>query len=192
MTTAPRDEHHGLTAPSGPSGPFGRRGGRARTRRLLAAGLAGAAALTAAGCETISENTPDVGFTLLEPSQKPKPEAPDVIAEAIRRPVAEVGALELGKMRNGTLLTAHGAAPTMGWFQPALLPRGDGPSPDGFLEFDFVAAPPELNGGAAMPVGTPVQRSLRADRPILDSALAGVAGLRVYSATGVAAVRLAP
>lgn len=181
MTSARRNQRHGPNP--------------TRRRRIGALGcglIVGLAALSLAGCETIADNTPDVGFTVLEPSKKQEPQAPEVMTNAVKRPVAEVTSLEVGQMRKGRLLTAHGAAATPGWFQPALVPRGERPTPDGFLEFDFVAAPPELNGGAPMPEGTPIQRSIRADRAVSNADLAGVSGLRVYAAGGVAAVRLAP
>lgn len=154
--------------------------------------LAAAAGLALAGCDTISENTPDVEFRVFEPSQ-PAPETDVTPEELVRRPVVEVVDMELGAMRRGRLLTAVGLAPATEWFAPELQPRRGGrPGPDGFIEFDFVAAPPEFNGGEAGPQGTPAQRRLRAVRALEPEDLAGVAGVRVFAGSDVEAVRLAP
>ncbi len=167
---------------------------------VLSRALAAAALAALAGCSTVSDAAPDVEFEALAPSRPPEPEPEARLSEAevVRRPVAAVTDLELGVTRDGGLLTARGQAPTPGWFQAVLRPRDGGRlAPDGFLEFDFLAAPPELNGAdpEARPAGsgTPAQRAVRADRLLRGRTLEGAAGIRVFPASGPpAAIRLAP
>jgi len=167
---------------------------------LLSRALAAAALAALAGCSTVSDAAPEVEFEALAPSRPPEPQPEARISEAeiVRRPVASVDRLELGVTRDGRLLTAYGAAPTPGWFQALLRPRDDGRlAPDGFLEFDFLAAPPELNGAdpEALPAGpgVPAQRAVRADRLLRGGAVQTAAGIRVFAASGPpAAIRLAP
>jgi hypothetical protein len=163
--------------------------GRA-TGAMRRAALAGAAALALAGCESGTDYTPDL--RVLEPSQPREPEM-EMPEEVVTRPVAEVLSVELGAMRRGRLLLVEGAAPATGWFLPRLQPRREGrPGPDGFLDFDFVAAPPALNGGAESPRGTPAQRRLKAARPLTPEDLAGAVGVRVHAGGGAAARRFVP
>lgn len=150
-----------------------------------------AALIALAGCgllpDSVSDSVPEVRFGVLEPSREPEPEPAAIRPEAEleRRPVARVTDLEIGVTRSGRLLKATGEAPLTGWFQPALRPRRDGaPGPDGFLDFDLVAAPPELNGGPAGVAGTPAQRRVQAVRLLTADTLAGAAGLRVHAAEG--------
>lgn len=162
-----------------------------RARPLYAA--AALAALSLAGCSTFSDvadKAPGVEISVFEPSVEPtKAPAPVIVKE--RRPVASVEALELGVLHDGVMLTAHGHAPEADWFSPKLEVRRDGlPGPDGFIEFDFVAAPPALNDGKRGPVGTEMQRRIRGDVAIPAAALNGAAGLRVFSAGGAVATRL--
>lgn len=167
---------------------------------VLSRAIAAAALAALAGCSSVSDAAPEVEFEALAPSRPPEaqPDARISEAEIVRRPVAAVTGLELGVTRRGRLLTAHGETPTPGWFQAVLRPRGGGrPAPDGFLEFDFLAAPPELNGSdpETLPSGpgTPAQRSVRADRLLSGSAVESAAGIRVFAASGPpAAIRLAP
>lgn len=169
------------------------RDGAARRRRMGAAPVLVVLAAALAGCETVNEYTPDVGFEVLGPSgNNPQPPAQLAPSQIVKRNVAVVNSLEMGVMDRGRLLTAYGAAPATGWFRPELRARNAGrPGPDGFLEFDFVAAPPELNGGAVPPVGTDLQRRVRADRPIADRDIAAAVGVRVYADGGAAAMRFA-
>lgn len=139
------------------------------------------AAAVLAGCgSSASDYVPRI--SVLAPSKPPEEKAPLVVADAVKRPVAQITGLELGRMVRGRLLTAYGIAPAGGWFQPELRPLNDGaPSPDGFLEFEFMAAPPDLNGGVGQPGLPEEQRRIRADRMIRDSVAAGAVGVRVFS-----------
>ncbi|MGM0585811.1 MAG: hypothetical protein ACQEUZ_14300 [Pseudomonadota bacterium] len=160
-----------------------------RQRRAWSAAAAIGAVLALAGCETVSDYTPEVEFRALESSRR-APEIPKAPEELIKRPVASVDSLELGALRRGRLLLVEGSAPATRWYKPELRPRHDGrPAPDGFLEFDLVAAPPELNAAEPGPEGTPGQRRLRAARALSPAELAAAQGVRVYAAQGAQAVR---
>ena len=148
-----------------------------------------AAALAGCGGADVGDS---VRIGVLEPSPQNRPVAAPTTPLEFRL-VASVEDLNLGAMHRGRMLIAVGEAPATGWYRPQLRPRrGGAPAPDGFLEFDFVAAPPELNGGEAGPVGTPAQRRLRAVAPIEPQALAGAVGVRVFADGGSAALRFAP
>ncbi len=150
-----------------------------------AACLALAAAL--AGCSTGNDY---VQLEVMGPSTEEKPQPELQRAPSQLRPVATVDRLEFGAMHDAVAVTAFGEAPTTGWFSPRLVARGDGkPGPDGFLEFDFVAGPPELNGGTVQPEGSPAQRAIRADRAVARDLAATAIGVRVFAQRNVAAAR---
>ncbi|WP_092862445.1 hypothetical protein [Albimonas pacifica] len=147
-----------------------------------------AAALTAglalAGCSWGEEEQAPVEAQTPPQGGAPGPSGP--VYE--KRPVASVESLEIGQIYRGRLLTAHGAAPATGWFHATLEPRnGSRLAPDGFLEFDLVAAPPELNGGEP---GVPARLPIRADRAIPTADLVGAQGVRVYAGATAAALRV--
>jgi hypothetical protein len=106
------------------------------------------------------------------------PPAPQSVAPPVEAPVliARVGTLEVGRTRTGFMLAALGEADGVGWRAPRLRPAREGLSPDGFLEFEFVAIPPAEPGPG-------VQR-LRADAPLPPQAITGAAGLRVIARQG--------
>ena len=148
--------------------------------------------MTLAGCssgEGLWSDAPDVQLAVLEPSTAPAKSEKLVVARE-RRQVESVERLEFGAIHDGRMMTAWGLAPESDWFSPQLEVRRDGlPGPDGFIEFDLVAAPPALNGGEAGPVGTPAQRRIRADAPLLNTEIAGAAGVRVHAQNGAVAQR---
>ena len=116
---------------------------------------------------------------------------PAAEAAEVQVPVREVRSVEIGRTRNGFLITAYGVAPGLGYARPTLRPRRDGaPGIDGYLEYDFVASEPPP--GFGLPEGTPQARALRADLPVDGSALRGVAGLRVLGLSGAAQISFAP
>lgn len=149
--------------------------------------IAVAMALTVAGCST--EGGTGVEIAVLEPSTAPaKPETLATVRE--RRQVQSVERLEFGAIYDGRMMTAWGHAPESDWFSPRLEIRREGlPGPDGFIEFDLVAAPPALNGGETGPVGTLAQRRVRADVPLLTVLTDGATGVRVYAQDGAVAER---
>ncbi|MEM9960503.1 MAG: hypothetical protein AAF882_05605 [Pseudomonadota bacterium] len=95
-------------------------------------------------------------------------------------PVTSVARIEVGRTRDGFVITAFGAAPTVGYGVPELRPRRDGQlGIDGFLDYDFVAAPP--NEGFELPAGSPRAQTIRADRQVPMVELEGAAGIRVHA-----------
>lgn len=117
---------------------------------------------------------------------KDKEEAPAAAAEApeVRvEPVEQVTDLEIGRTRYGYLLLATGLAPRAGYGKPELRPRRDGkPSPEGFLDFDFVARAPDPSLEAEK--GSLAARTLRAAVELKARDLRGVRGVRVHGASG--------
>jgi hypothetical protein len=98
-------------------------------------------------------------------------------------PVEAVRNIEIGRTRNGFLVTAYGTAPGLGYSLPRLRPRRNGaPGPDGYLEYDFVASEPPP--GFDLPPGTSRTRTLRADLPVAAGDLLGAAGIRVLALRG--------
>jgi hypothetical protein len=111
-----------------------------------------------------------------DPNAVPPPE-PAPFAEELR--IARVDRLEFGRAARGFVLAAYGVTDTAGWREPRLDPVADGPGPDGFLVYDFVALAP------LDPVVTPEPaRILRADVVISPEALRSAAGVRVRAASG--------
>lgn len=99
------------------------------------------------------------------------------------RPVEDVRLLEIGRTRDGVMVSAYGIAPGIGYSRPRLEPRRGGRiGTDGFLDFDFVADPPDP--GFALPQGQARARILRADRLLGVETVRAAQGLRVHGASG--------
>src|SRR5699024_2866798 len=65
-------------------------------------------------------------------------------ARAVNVPIQNVQRAEIGRTRNGFLITAYGAAPGFGYTFPVLQPRRDGaPGIDGYVDYDFMATEPQ-------------------------------------------------
>ena len=112
-------------------------------------------------------------------------------AEATPVPVEAVRNVEIGRTRDGFLITAYGTAPGLGYSLPRLRPRRDGaPGIDGYIEYDFVASAPPP--GFDLPPGTARTRTLRADLPVKGAELRGAAGIRVLARRGGAQIDFAP
>ncbi len=106
-------------------------------------------------------------------------------------PVESVSRLEIGRTRNGFLITAYGSAPGLGYSLPRLRPRREGrPGLDGYIEYDFVATEPPP--GFDLPPGTARTRTIRADLPVKADDLRGAAGIRVLALRGRAQLDFAP
>jgi hypothetical protein len=106
-------------------------------------------------------------------------------------PVQAVQNVEIGRTRDGFLITAFGTAPGLGYSLPRLRPRRDGaPGIDGYVEYDFVASEPPA--GFDLPPGTARTRTLRADLPVKATQLRGAAGIRVLALRGGAQLDFAP
>lgn len=109
--------------------------------------------------------------------------AKEVAAEITPVRVMQVRNIEIGRTRDGFLITAHGMAAGPGYSRPTLRPRhGGAPGPDGYIEFDLVATPPPP--GLALPPASAQELRLRADLPVDTATLRGAAGVRVMAAEG--------
>ena len=98
-------------------------------------------------------------------------------------PVTAVRSVELGRTRDGFLITAIGTAPGLGYSLPALrVRRGGRPDAEGYVEFDFVATEPAP--GVALPPGTSQARAMRADLAVKLRDLRGASGIRVIARSG--------
>lgn len=98
-------------------------------------------------------------------------------------PIQAVRTVEMGRTRNGFIITAFGTAPGVGYSLPSLRARRGGlPGTDGYIEFDFVAVEPPA--GFNLPQGTTQARAVRADLPVPLASLQGAAGLRVIALGG--------
>ena len=165
---------------------FPKRKSAPRPGRPAAVVLATLATLGLAAC---SDDSP-VQLEVLAPSVERVDEPQFNFGPVNRKPVLRVDRVEFGSLHDGVAVAAFGEAPAPQWFAARLQPRGDGlPAPDGFLEFDFVAAPPELNGAEAPPLGNPAQRQIRADRGLTREDMSGAVGVRVFAIAGVVAAR---
>lgn len=123
-----------------------------------------------------------VGGCSLFGGDEPEAEAQAALAARQPVPIQALRNIEIGRTRDGYAISAFGTAPTTGYGGASLRARREGqPAPDGYLDFDFVAIPPDpaLN----MPQGTIDARAIRADAQLPASRLRGVAGLRVHSLT---------
>lgn len=138
---------------------------RGAVARLTAAALAGFAL---AGCSS-DEETPAA-----------QAEAQQLTPKV---PVQRIESLELGKLYKGYMLTAYALAPSAGYYEPELRQRyGGQPSADGFYEFDFMVRPPDIPGEyGAEPAAA---RQIRGDFELSTDDLRGVAGVRVWAASG--------
>lgn len=104
-------------------------------------------------------------------------------AAALYESVVEVTNIEIGRTRDGLVITAVGVAPGVGYASPDLTPRRDGqPGPDGYLDFDFVArAPLTPTAGGQAPARA---RAIRADHLVSIRNLRGARGIRIHAAEG--------
>ena len=127
-------------------------------------------ALGLAGCSTIEDLTGSDDETT----------AAAEAAEIEKFPVVRIESLELGRLFRGYMLIATGVAPGTGYHQPELRIRYGGElGPDGFYEFDFVAAAPDDPAqGANAPV---TARILRGDFELSPAMLRSARGVRVWS-----------
>lgn len=98
-------------------------------------------------------------------------------------PVQSIARVEVGRTRDGYLISAFGTAPGLGYALPELRVRRSGqPAADGFLEYDFIAVQPDQ--GLKLPPGTTRTRAIRADLPIRTRDLRRIRGIRVFALSG--------
>lgn len=126
----------------------------------------------------------DIGTLWGEESSKQKAERKERLRRAqIKVPVTAVRSVELGRTRDGFLITAFGTAPALGYALPALVVRRSGePAADGYIEYDFVASEPAP--GFSLPQGTTQTRALRADLAVTIRDLRGASGIRILALAG--------
>ncbi len=104
-------------------------------------------------------------------------------AAALYVPIEEVRHIEIGRTRNGYVITARGIAPGLGHGAPELRPRRQGKAgPDGFIDFDFVAQAPDPNFDLGQ--GAIEARMIRADLHMTARELRGAVGIRVHGVGG--------
>ncbi len=160
--------------------------------RFAVSGILAAAMITLAGCSNGSEDTKsasgtavdDIGTLWGEDSTAEKARKAEIARlRSIKVPIQAVREIEIGRTRDGFIITAFGTAPGLGFSLPQLRPRRSGaPGADGFVEYDFVASEPAP--GLNLPPGTSSARALRADRPVSLDELRGAAGIRVLAING--------
>ena len=91
--------------------------------------------------------------------------------------------IEIGRTRNGYVITARGEAPGLGHSAPELRARREGKvGPDGFIDFDLVARAPDP--GFNLGEGTAPARMVRADLHVTARDLQGAVGIRVHAISG--------
>lgn len=154
-------------------------------RRILRSAGSGVALLALSACGGgVEEAVQDVGTLWGEPSAAERAaEQQRLQALQARVPVLAVRSVEMGRTRDGFLITAFGTAPGIGYAAPTLRARRSGaPGNDGYIEYDFVAMEPAA--GFNLPVGTLQARQLRADVPVLLEQLQGARGIRVMAIQG--------
>ena len=98
-------------------------------------------------------------------------------------PVEAVRQIEIGRTRNGYVITARGVAPGLGHGAPELRARREGKvGPDGFIDYDFVAQAPDPNFNLGE--GTVSARLIRADLHVTARDLQGAVGVRIHGVSG--------
>ena len=124
------------------------------------------------------------GCSLFNSDDKSEVESNEqAVAAAHFAPVEAILHIEIGRTRNGYVITALGVAPGLGFGAPELRARRNGKAgPDGFVDFDFVAQTPDptLNLGDG-PVSA---RSIRADLLVPERDFQGVTGIRIHGVRG--------
>lgn len=154
-------------------------------RRIGMFGILVASTLALAGCgEDTGTITDDIGTLWGEASTAEKARRAEIARlREIKVPIQAVRSIEIGRTRDGFIVTALGTAPGLGYSLPQLRPRRSGaPGADGFIEFDFVATEPAE--GLNLPPGTTGARALRADLPVTLLELRGAAGIRILAING--------
>ena len=98
-------------------------------------------------------------------------------------PIEAVRHIEIGRTRNGYVITARGVAPGLGHGAPELRARREGKvGPDGFIDYDFVTKAPDPNFDLGQ--GTVQARMVRADLHVTARELRGAVGVRIHGVSG--------
>ena len=145
-----------------------------RRNGALATAAAVAAVLALGGCSWFgSDDDEEAAAT----------EQAEAAAAALFVPVEVVRHVEIGRTRNGYVITARGVAPGLGHGAPELRARREGKvGPDGFIDYDFVAQAPDPNFNPGE--GTVQARMVRADLHVTARDLQGAIGIRIHGISG--------
>ncbi len=105
------------------------------------------------------------------------------IPEVVYAPVATVRNIEIGRTRDGYVITAQGFAPGLGYSAAELRPRREGKAgPDGYIDYDFFARTPDPN--LTLGEGELQARLIRADLLVTGNVFQGAVGIRVHGVSG--------
>ena len=144
-----------------------------RRTAALATAAAVAAALTLGGCSWFGSDD----------DNEAELAAAQVEETAVYVPIEAVRHVEIGRTRNGYVITAQGVAPGLGHSAPELRARRDGKAgPDGFIDFDFVARAPDPNLNLGR--GAVQARMVRADLHVTARDLRDAIGIRIHGISG--------
>ena len=145
-----------------------------RRNAALATAAAVAAVLALGGCSLFSSDDDDEAAVAAQA---------EAAAAALYVPVEAVRNVEIGRTRNGYVITAHGVAPGLGHGAPELRVRRQGKlGPDGYIDFDFVAQAPDPSFNLGE--GTVKARMVRADLHVTARDLQGAVGIRIHGISG--------
>ena len=143
-----------------------------RRNAALATAAAIAAVLVLGGCSLFGSGDDEAAAA-----------AEQVEAVSLYVPVEVVRYIEIGRTRNGYVITARGEAPGLGHGAPELRARREGKvGPDGFIDYDFVAQAPDPNLNLGQ--GTVQARMIRADLHVTARDLQGAVGVRIHGVSG--------
>ncbi len=143
-----------------------------RRNAALATAAAIAAVLALGGCSLFGSGDYEAAVA-----------AEQAEAASLYVPVEVVRHIEIGRTRNGYVITARGEAPGLGHGAPELRARREGKvGPDGFIDYDFVAQAPDPNLNLGQ--GTVQARMIRADLHVTARDLQGAVGIRIHGVSG--------
>ncbi len=143
-----------------------------RRNAALATAAAIAAALALGGCSLFGSGDDEEAAA----SEQAEVTALYVPVEAVRH-------IEVGRTRNGYVITARGEAPGLGHGAPELRARREGEAgPDGFIDYDFVAKAPDPSFNLGQ--GSVQARMVRADLHVTARDLQGAVGIRIHGISG--------
>ncbi len=145
-----------------------------RRNAALATAAAVAAVLALGGCSLFGSDDDDEAAAAAQA---------EAAAAALYVPVEAVRNVEIGRTRNGYVITARGVAPGLGYGAPELRVRRQGKAgPDGFIDYDFVAQAPDPNFNLGE--GAVEARAVRADLHVTARDLRGAVGIRIHGVSG--------
>ncbi|MEE8453484.1 MAG: hypothetical protein V3R90_01765 [Limibaculum sp.] len=143
-----------------------------RRNAALATAAAIAAVLVLGGCSLFGSGDDEAAAA-----------AEQAEAASLYVPVEVVRHIEIGRTRNGYVITARGVAPGLGHGAPELRARREGKvGPDGFIDYDFVAQAPDPNFNLGQ--GAVQARMIRADLHVTARDLQGAVGVRIHGVSG--------